>query len=82
MSCKDRCGFCCSWFLVTVPNGEVEREFYTVRGCRINEVGGGLRVSIFKPCPHLKFDGFLHFCDIYDNRPEACKLGECPKEGQ
>ena len=44
--------------------------FFRARGCSFKIKKNGLHIVIPAPCPHLNKDG----CDIYEMRPEDCKV--------
>jgi hypothetical protein len=81
--CK-RCGECCKVIVFGAAYGGADwNEYYHARGCRIVPNVGLVVPSV---CPHLrqikapgadkngvKSDA-LYRCDIYDKRPELCRI--------
>ena len=69
-----QCMECCKILAVPIPWKEhVTPEaiaFYLTRGCWFAPISGGRRGLVIPfQCPHLTPEG----CDIYENRPLACK---------
>ena len=69
-----KCGECCRWMTFTLNIPEAKRrqkfiEFYKVRECVVKIEEEQTVVMIPHICPHLKDDG----CDIYEDRPIACR---------
>ena len=69
--CK-RCGECCRVIVFGMAYGGADwNEYYYARGCRLVQ-GVGLVVPSI--CPHLQQHGDGFACDIYDTRPELCRI--------
>jgi len=73
-----QCMECCKNLTVPIESICQEAiEFYAARNCRITPILGGRQgVVIPFPCPHVTPEG----CDIYDERPIACKQYDGTKD--
>ena len=78
----ERCGDCCRFVTVIVPEITPEMaDYFTTHGFTID----GDRVKIPSECQHLRRDiepttrraSKFFYCNIYYNRPEICRQGEC-----
>jgi Fe-S-cluster containining protein len=78
-----RCGECCTYIVypLKVPPrwARSYRAFLEARGVEVVKLPGGWGEGAKEPkrCPHLTED---NLCDIYDHRPDICRLGKCPKK--
>ena len=79
-----QCGKCCQIIVFGAAYGGADwNEYYHKRGCKIVD---GVGMVVPSPCPHLKQikgpgidkngikSGAIYSCDIYDTRPQLCRL--------
>ncbi len=78
MACT-RCGECCTNLTFVMPNVDVLREFYSVRGCMVRNDGSEIAVIVPFPCPYLKHEGTMTTCVKYKQGPKVCREFICEK---
>lgn len=65
-----RCGECCKWFVLCEAT-ELTQEKISYIYARGGKISQGF-VLIPSVCPHLKQEGDICSCDIYETRPQIC----------
>jgi len=65
-----QCGLCCTHIYLKFPcYTDIEKEFFTVRGYKVENNQFTIRVD--EPCPHLQED---MKCDLHETgKPSACR---------
>ena len=71
----ERCGACCKGFSVTVVP-DIDSELLKVHGIK---PGKSFQLHVTHNCEHLRVlkGTDIHFCAIYENRPEICRKFSC-----
>lgn len=71
MTCK-QCGKCCRMIYFKISKNPMEIAFYKTRGFEVVTLHKSRTnyVKLQSKCPHLTED---NKCDIYTNRPMACR---------
>jgi len=75
------CQECCKWITFTISVEDKKRhkflcDFYKARGIQVVEHSNSIEVMIETICPHLTKYG----CNIYGERPEACRIYDGRKD--